>query len=73
MRMSETPLTQQIIDTPADKGDEKQGLYASVSKHPFVTGGLVLAGASLAYAVGRLVTASNDAEIAREVHLETGI
>ena len=48
-------------------------LYASVSKHPFVTGGLVLAGASLAYAVGRLVTASNDAKIAREVHLETGI
>jgi len=71
--MSETPLTQQMIDAPSHHGDEKQGLYASVSKHPFVTGGLVLAGAALAYAVGRLVMASDDSEVAREVHLETSI
>lgn len=70
--MSETPLTQQMIDTPADNGNEKTGLYASVSKHPFVTGGLVLAGAGLAYAVGRMVT-SHDPAVARDVHVETSI
>ena len=69
--MTATPLTQQMIDTPAEDPNERQSLYASVSKHPFVTGGLILAGAGLAYTVGRLVTASRDDAIARDVHVET--
>ncbi len=68
--MSQIPLTQQMIDTPVDNGTEKRGLYATASRHPLVTGGLVLVGAGLAYAVGRLVTASRDGEIARDVHVE---
>jgi uncharacterized membrane protein len=71
--MSQTPLTQEMIDTPGENGTEKRGVYATASKHPLVTGGLVLAGAGLAYAVGRLVTASHDDQIAREVHVETSI
>jgi hypothetical protein len=69
--MSETPLTQQMIDTPVDNGTEKRGLSASVSRHALVTGGLVVAGAGLAYAVGRLVTAAHDEEIARDGQAET--
>ncbi|HYW72378.1 MAG TPA: hypothetical protein VE961_15180, partial [Pyrinomonadaceae bacterium] len=69
--MSETPLTQEMIDTPVDHAVEKKGLYAAAAKHPLVTGGLVLAGAGVAYAVGRMVMAAHDEEVAREVHLET--
>jgi hypothetical protein len=69
--MTGKPLTQQMIDTPIDNDTEKRGLYATASKHLLVTGGLALAGAGLAYAVGRLVMASHREKIARDVNLET--
>ena len=69
--MSETPLTQQMIDTPVHNRHEQKGLRAAASRHPLVTGGLVLAGAGLAYAVVRLVMASQSENIARDNHRET--
>lgn len=71
--MSETHLTQELIDgTACEEQLEKKGLYAAVAKHPFITGGLVLAGAGLAYAVGKTVMATNES-VARDVHVETSI
>lgn len=47
------------------------GLYSKFTRHPFVTGGLVLAGAGLAYAAVKTIRSGND--VAREVHIETSI
>ncbi len=73
--MSEAQLTQELIDGIAceEQVEKKRGLYAAVANHPFITGGLVLAGAGLAYAVGRKVINADDSEVAREVHVETAI
>jgi len=67
--MNETPLTQDVIDGGA--GDE-DGLFAKAAKHPFVTGGAILAGAGLAYAAVKTIQSAADS-IAREVHIETSI
>jgi len=58
----------------AKTDDQKMesGLYASMSRHPVVTGGLVLVGAGLAYAVARKLT-SEDQNVARDVHVEVSI
>src|ERR1041385_7925947 len=68
--MSETHLTQELIDGTAGE-EKKQGLYNAVVNHPFIAGGLVLAGAGLAYAIAR--KAVNDGDVARDVHVETAI
>jgi uncharacterized membrane protein len=68
--MTETPLTQDVIDGGA--GDDKDGLFAKAAKHPFVTGGAILAGAGLAYAAVKTIQSAADS-IAREVHIETSI
>jgi uncharacterized membrane protein len=72
--MDETPLTQEAIDGgTTDMGDEKSGgLYAKAAKHPLVTGGVILAGAGLAYAAVKTIQSAAD-NIAREVHVETSI
>ena len=71
--MSETPLTQEIIDgTASDTAAEKSGLLAKAAKHPILTGGAVLAGAGLAYAAAKVLTGT-DENIARDVHVETSI
>lgn len=49
------------------------GLRGKASQHPYVTAGLVLVGAGLAYAVVRSATRSGDKEVAREVHIEKSI
>jgi uncharacterized membrane protein len=70
--MSETPLTQDVIDGKGDGLDEKAGLLAKAAKHPLLTGGAILVGAGLAY--GAVKTIQSAAErIAREVHIETSI
>jgi len=73
--MAEAQLTQEIIDGTncEEQLEKKRGLYAAVASHPFITGGLVLAGAGLAYAVGRKVRSLDDSEVARAVHVETAI
>ena len=70
--MKEKVLTQDLIDGAVDEG-KSAGLYAKVAKHPFITGGLVLAGAGLAYAAGRMMMSSADDDVARDVHIETAI
>jgi uncharacterized membrane protein len=71
--MSETPLTQEIIDgTGPDTTAEKNGLLAKAAKHPILTGGAVLAGAGLAYAAAKVLTGT-DENVARDVHVETSI
>lgn len=69
--MNETPLTQQVIDGGESLRD-KNGLFAKAAKHPFVTGGVILAGAGLAYAAVRTIQTTADA-VARGVHLETSV
>ena len=63
--MAEAQLTQEIIDGTAceEQLDKKRGLYAAVANHPFIAGGLVLAGAGLAYAVSRKGINPDDSEV----------
>jgi uncharacterized membrane protein len=68
--MSETPLTQEVID--GGDADGQDGLLSKAAKHPFVTGGAILAGAGLAYAAVKTIQSAADS-IAREVHIETSI
>jgi uncharacterized membrane protein len=68
--MNETPLTQDVID--GNGADGKDGLLSKAAKHPFVTGGAILAGAGLAYAAVKTIQSAAD-NIAREVHIETSI
>jgi uncharacterized membrane protein len=71
--MIETPLTQEVIDGGNGDGTkEKSGLYATAAKHPLVTGGVILAGAGLAYAAAKTIQKSAG-NIARDVHIETSI
>lgn len=51
---------------------EEQSLYAKAAKHPLITGGLIIAGAGLAYATAKTIKAAAN-PTAREVHLETSI
>src|SRR3954467_13381414 len=69
--MSDEPLTQEVIDG-ANVGSNGGGLFAKAAKHPFVTGGAILAGAGLAYAAVKTIQSAADS-IAREVHIETSI
>ena len=70
--MRDIPLTQEEIDCGFDENgdEEKRGLFAKAAQHPFLTGGLVLAGAGLAYAAVKVVKPD---QIAREVHIETSV
>src|SRR5205085_6190782 len=69
-QMNETPLTQDVIDGGGT--DNKEGLLSKAAKHPFVTGGAIIAGAGLAYAAVKTIQSAADS-IAREVHFETSI
>jgi short-subunit dehydrogenase/uncharacterized membrane protein len=73
-KMSERSEGQEGVRDEAPNRESSAGsrLYASVTKHPLVTGGLVLAGAGLAYAAARAIRKS-DESIARDVHIETSI
>ena len=73
--MNETALTQAVIDgVDTDRADESSGLVAKASKHPLVTGGLILVGAGLAYAAVRIIRGADEAtDVARDVHIETSI
>src|SRR4051794_9775215 len=73
--MAEAQLTQELIDGTAceEQLEKKRSLYDAVANHPFITGGLVLAGAGLAYAVGRKVINPDGSDAARDVHVETAI
>jgi uncharacterized membrane protein len=68
--MNDTPLTQDVID--GAEAENKDGLFAKAAKHPFVTGGAIIAGAGLAYAAVKTIQSAADS-IAREVHIETSI
>jgi uncharacterized membrane protein len=68
--MNDTPLTQDVID--GGEAENKDGLFAKAAKHPFVTGGAIIAGAGLAYAAVKTIQSAADS-IAREVHIETSI
>lgn len=70
--MNESPLTQEVIDGSGNGNTEKSGLYAQVAKHPILAGGIVLAGAGLAYAAARALNKTED-DVARDVHIETSI
>jgi len=71
--MTEKPLTQEAIDgAAAESGNENAGLLAKAAKHPFVTGGAILAGAGLAYAAVKTIQSAADS-VAREIHVETSI
>ncbi|MFN2579206.1 MAG: SRPBCC family protein [Pyrinomonadaceae bacterium] len=70
--MTDTPLTQEAIDGTHAETAEKDGLLSKAAKHPFVTGGAILAGAGLAYAAVKTIQSAADT-IAREVHVETSI
>jgi uncharacterized membrane protein len=70
--MNETALTQEVIDGHHESSSEKDGLFSKAVKHPFVTGGALLAGAGLAYAAVKTIQSAADS-IAREVHLETSV
>lgn len=58
-------------------GDSTQtasrGLYAKAARHPFVTGGVLLAGVGLAYVVAKIATQDRDTDVARDVHIQTSI
>ena len=68
--MNETPLTQNVIN--GGEADNNDGLFAKAAKHPFVTGGAIIAGAGLAYAAVKTIQSAADS-IAREVHFETSV
>jgi uncharacterized membrane protein len=70
--MNESPLTQEIIDGSGNGGGDKGGLYARAAKHPIIAGGIVLAGAGLAYAAARALN-KPEGDVARDVHIETSI
>lgn len=71
--MDETALTQEIIDTGSlNETSDKEGLYSSATKHPLIAGGLVIAGAGLAYAVARAIR-NADHGVARDVHIEASV
>lgn len=71
--MSESALTQQVIDGhEGESSSDKGGLLSKAAKHPFVTGGAILAGAGLAYAAVKTIQSAADS-IAREVHIETSV
>jgi len=71
--MTEKPLTQEAIDGAAGESEnESAGLLAKAAKHPFVTGGAILAGAGLAYAAVKTIQSAADS-VAREIHVETSI
>ena len=71
--MTEKPLTQQAIDGADDENaNDSEGLLAKAAKHPFVTGGAILAGAGLAYAAVKTIQSAADT-VANEVHVETSI
>ncbi|HEY6803062.1 MAG TPA: SRPBCC family protein [Pyrinomonadaceae bacterium] len=53
--------------------DSSGGLYKSMSKHPLITGGLLLAGAGLAYASVKAMKSTSNNGSANEVHVETSI
>ena len=53
--------------------DGGAGLFTAVTKHPFLTGGLLLVGAGLAYAIATNISSEASGEVARELHLETSI
>jgi uncharacterized membrane protein len=63
--MSSQPLNGNGTNTGSDN------LLARATNHPFLTSGLMMAGAGLAYAAAR--TISNVSEVARDVHIETSI
>jgi len=71
--MKDAPLTQETIDSgvPENEVEQQSGLLTKAAEHPFIAGGLVLAGAGLAYAA--LKMAAQAGEIAREVHIETSV
>jgi len=71
--MNETPLTQEDIDGGnVSSHSENGGLFAKAARHPLVTGGAILAGAGLAYAVVKTIQSTSN-PIAREVHVETSV
>jgi uncharacterized membrane protein len=70
--MNESPLTQDVIDGSTNGGGEKGGLYAQAAKHPVLAGGVVLVGASLAYAAVRVLNKA-EGDVARDVHIETSV
>jgi uncharacterized membrane protein len=70
--MSETPLTQEVIDGHSEESSGEGGLLSKATKHPFVTGGALLVGAGLAYAAVKTIQSAADS-IAREVHIENSI
>jgi uncharacterized membrane protein len=53
--------------------DNGGGAFKTMSKHPLITGGLLLAGAGLAYASVKAMKSNSNAEPANEVHVETSI
>ena len=72
--MNESPLTQEIIDTPTNGTREANGIYAQAAKHPLIAGGVILVGAGLAYAAARAITKPDEsANVAGDVHIETSI
>lgn len=71
--MNEEALTQEVIDGHGkERSSEKRGLLSKAVKHPFLTGGALLAGTGLAYAAVKAIQIAKD-NIAREVHIETAI
>jgi uncharacterized membrane protein len=73
--MEETALTQEAIDHGAASANgQKSGLLAKAASHPVLTGSALLVGAGLAYAAAKAIkVATEDTEVAREVHVETSI
>jgi uncharacterized membrane protein len=71
--MNEAPLTQELIDGTDGVLSDKTSLRSRVSKHPLLTGTVVLAGAGLAYAAARALMNNDDASEARDVHVEKTI
>ncbi len=66
LEMKQEPITQ------VDGESNKSGLYAKAAKHPLVTGGMILAGAGLAYAAVRTIQSAGE-KTARETHIELSI
>lgn len=58
--MNEAPLTQDVIDGHSTESSTSDGLFSKAVKHPFVTGGALLAGAGLAYAAIKTIQSAAD-------------
>ena len=71
--MNEAPLTQEMIDGSEEVLSDKPSVGSRVSKHPLLTGTVVLAGAGLAYAAARALMNNDDVSVARDVHVEKSI